>query len=472
MTTYIGLEVHVQLNTRTKIFCGCPNLFGAPQNRNVCPICLGYPGVLPALNQEALDKSFLTAMALNCTINKRTFFARKNYFYPDLPKNYQISQFGTPIGREGFLELQLAKGPRRINIIEIHLEEDAGKMIHSGDWSLVDYNRSGTPLLEIVTAPDLRSGAEAELLLQQLRQTVRYLGVSDGNMEEGSLRCDANISMGESLPDYKIEIKNINSSRFVRQALEYETRRQMRALEQRTPLRQETRLWNENRDLTEIMRSKEEADDYRYFPEPDLPTFYADDGYLEKIRGAIPELPALRRQRLMEQYELEGPIATQLCATRELAELFEAVVGEGVEATLAARWLFGDVRKELNHRSLSLTDGPLNAQRLAQILLPLQRGELHIKLAKQLLQALFDEGRDPQEIMQDERWRPLSREKLRTIIEGVLQAHPDIVHSIQEGQRKALGFLMGQVMKRCEGRCDPQESQELVREMVGVDESQ
>ena len=468
MTTYIGLEVHIQLNTRTKIFCGCPNAFGAPQNRNICPICLGYPGVLPALNREAMDKAFLTALAFNCAITETTSFARKNYFYPDLPKNYQISQFGAPIGKRGFLELQLAKGLQRINIIEIHLEEDAGKMIHSGDWSLIDYNRSGTPLLEIVTAPDLRSGAEAELLLQQLRQMVRYLGVSDGNMEEGSLRCDANISMGEALPNYKVEIKNINSSRFVRQALEYEARRQMQALEKSVPLQQETRLWNENRDLTEIMRSKEEANDYRYFPEPDLPIFYADDSYLEKIRRAIPELPAARQQRFREQYELEGPIAAQLCTTRELADLFEEVTAEGVEAALAARWLFGDVRKELNHRSLSLIDGPLNAQRLAQILLPLQRGELHIKLAKQLLQALFDERRDPQEIMQDERWRPLRGEKLRAIIQEVLQEYPDIVRNIQEGKRKPLGFLIGQVMKRGEGRCDPQESQELVREMVGI----
>ena len=465
---YIGLEIHIQLNTRTKIFCGCANNFGDPPNTNVCPICLGYPGVLPALNEAAIQKSFLTALTLGCNIHRSTFFARKNYFYPDLPKNYQISQFGAPIGVAGRFKLLNGSETKLINITEIHLEEDAGKMIHSGEWSLVDFNRTGTPLMEIVTAPDLTSGREAELMIQQLRQLVRYLGVSDGNMEEGSLRCDANISIGEphALPPYKVEVKNINSSRFVRKALEYETERQLHVLEKGGTLTQETRLWNEHRDITKIMRSKEETDDYRYFPEPDLPPFYASEDYLQGIKKSVPELPLDREQRLTRDHHLSAETASHICASIETADFFEATVAHGADPLHTARWLFADVKKELNHRSLSLSDSPLTPARLAQILIPLHKGELHTKLATQLLTALFEEQRDPRDILKDERWRPLSADELRTIVTRVLAENPRAVQEIKEGTPKPMGYLIGEIMKRCGGRGDPQQSQRLLRHMI------
>ncbi|WP_455381582.1 Asp-tRNA(Asn)/Glu-tRNA(Gln) amidotransferase subunit GatB, partial [Salinispira pacifica] len=326
--SFIGLEIHIQLLTRTKVFCGCRAAFGDEPNTNVCPVCMGYPGVLPALNEEAIRMSYVVARALNCTLSETAVFDRKNYFYPDLPKNYQISQFGAPVGTDGYLDLEFHKRKKRVRIHECHLEEDAGKMIHAGDMSLLDYNRTGTPLLEIVTEPDLEIGEEAELLLQQFRRMVRYLGVCDGNMEEGSLRCDANVSVnvaGEGL-GRKVEIKNLNSSRFVRKALNFEIDRQKEILENGGTVVQETRLWNENRDLTESMRTKESAHDYRYFPEPDLPPFRADADFLSRVEASMVELPEARKSRFMREYSLSDRHAEQICDEKETADYFEEAV--------------------------------------------------------------------------------------------------------------------------------------------------
>ena len=327
---HIGLEIHSQMNTAQKIFCNCPTGFDAEPNRNVCPICLGYPGVLPHLNTQAMEKAYLVALALNAVPTTHTAFERKNYFYPDLPKNYQISQFAEPLGRGGRVDFFCAGEPRSIEFIEIHLEEDAGKMVHSGDCTLIDFNRTGTPLLEMVTKPQLRSGSEAESLLLLMRKIVRYLGVSDGNMEEGSLRCDANISLSPdgNLPDYKVELKNMNSARFVRLALEHEIARQTKLLDSGQRPTQETRLWNENRDVTIAMRSKEVAMDYRYFPEPDLPHFIASPEFLEKVKAQLVELPLERESRFRTQYKLTPQLAEQMTADIQTADYFESVLGK------------------------------------------------------------------------------------------------------------------------------------------------
>jgi aspartyl-tRNA(Asn)/glutamyl-tRNA(Gln) amidotransferase subunit B len=327
--TFIGLEVHIHLLTKSKVFCACKSAFGDAPNTNVCPICMGLPGVLPTLNIEAMRMGCLTARALNCTIPETTWFERKQYFYPDMTKNYQISQFASPLGQNGWMEIESKGIKKRVRIHECHLEEDAGKMIHTGNVSLLDYNRAGVALLEIVTEPDMASGEEAELFIQQLRRTVRYLGVCDGNMEEGSLRADANISInlpGKGL-GRKVEIKNLNSSRFVRLGLNYEAKRQAEVLDAGKQVIQETRLWNENRDQTEIMRTKENAHDYRYFPEPDLPPFKPDAEFLASVDAMLVELPLERQRRFMRDYALPEDAAAALCEEKALADYFEAAVG-------------------------------------------------------------------------------------------------------------------------------------------------
>ena len=456
--SFVGLEMHVQLLTRTKVFCSCRATFGDEPNTNICPICTGQPGVLPALNENAISMGYVVARALECTPSARCRFDRKNYFYPDLPKNYQISQFAQPLGRDGHIEIDVRGQTKRVRIKEIHLEEDAGKMVHAGDMSLLDYNRAGTPLLEIVTEPDLEVGEEAEALLQELRRIVRYLGVCDGNMEEGSLRCDANVSVnavGLGLGS-KVEVKNLNSSRFVRKAIEYEIERQRNILVAGGVVAQETRLWNENRDLTETMRTKESANDYRYFPEPDLPEFVTDERFMRTVEQALVELPRARRARLRQAYGLTGSQAAALCDERETADYFEAVTAEGAPAGITATWMLGDLRKQLHRHGHTLSTGPITATRLAQLLKLLEAGTIHGKIAKQVLAAVAAEDTDPTAIIEARGWRQITDPvAIGRVVDQVLAAHPHAVDRIRSGDSKPLGFLVGQVMQATEGRAEP-----------------
>ena len=469
--SFIGLEIHIQLLTQSKVFCSCPVRFGDEPNTNVCPVCMGYPGVLPSLNREAVKYGYVVARALNCQLSHVTVFERKNYFYPDMPKNYQISQYAQPIGRNGYLDIEFRKKKKRVRIHEVHLEEDAGKSIHAGDLSLLDYNRAGTPLLEIVTEPDLEIGEEAEVLLQNFRRMVRYLGVCDGNMEEGSLRCDANVSVnlrGQGLGK-KVEIKNLNSSRFVRLALNYEIARQEEILSRGGTILQETRLWNENRDITEGMRTKESAHDYRYFPEPDLPPFVADEAFLAEVEKSLVELPQERKIRFLSQYKLSETLAEFLTAEKSTADFFEQAVERGADPAGAATWLSSDVQKLLNRTGLTLPGSPLTPERFAELLVLLQEGKIHGKLGKQVLELVFQEGKDPGTILKERNWEQITDpESIGTIVEKILARNPHVVETIRRGDMKPWGFLIGQIMKETAGRADPRVVQEILKERLQV----
>ncbi|MFW5782960.1 MAG: Asp-tRNA(Asn)/Glu-tRNA(Gln) amidotransferase subunit GatB, partial [Spirochaetota bacterium] len=460
--SYVGLEIHIQLATNTKVFCGCRTSFGEEPNTNICPVCTGYPGALPALNEEAM---------LNCDLAPLCEFERKNYFYPDLPKNYQISQFAAPLGTNGHIDLEFRKRKKRVRIRECHLEEDAGKMIHAGDESLLDYNRAGTPLLEIVTEPDLEIGEEAEHLLQEFRRLVRYLGVCDGNMEEGSLRCDANVSVnveGAGLGT-KVEIKNMNSFRFVRKALTYEIDRQQDILERGGTIVQETRLWNENRDVSESMRVKESSNDYRYFPEPDLPPFRADESFLASVESSLVELPPQRKARLASEYSLTEAQADFICEERETADHFEAAVRAGAPAAETAVWLMGDVQKLLNRSNTTLAASPLSPRRLAELLSLLAEGRIHGKLAKQTLAAVFEDDKDPAAIIAERGWEQITDpEAIGKIVDGVLAEHHQAVEQIRGGDTKPHGYLVGQVMRATSGRADPKLVQRVLGERLAL----
>ena len=467
--SFVGLEIHVQLLTETKVFCRCRNRFGDEPNTNVCPVCLGYPGVLPALNHEAMEKAYTVARALNCELAAECFFDRKNYFYPDLPKNYQISQYHAPLGVNGYIDIDVHGETRRVRIHQIHLEEDAGKMIHAGDMSLLDYNRTGTPLLEIVTEPDLSVGEEAEALLLELRRLVRYLGVSDGNMEEGSLRSDANVSInhaGAGLGS-KVEIKNLNSSRFVRKALDYEIRRQQEVLDSGGTVVQETRLWNENRDQSESMRTKESTHDYRYIPEPDMPRFTAEAAFLQRVEERQVELPRQRRQRFIAEFAISPGQAEFLCDERATADYFEAVVHAGAEAEHVALWLSGDVRKELHRHGMVLTESPLTAERLASLLRLLHEGKIHGKIAKSVLTAIFTEDADPEAIIAAQGLTQITdTDELTAVIATVLENHAAAVEQIRQGDDKPRGFLVGQVMRATGGRAEPAAVQKVLAKLL------
>ena len=462
---HVGLEIHVQLITASKVFCQCRNAFGDRPNENVCPVCLGYPGTMPALNREAVLGAYLLARALGCELSPRTVFERKNYFYPDLPKNYQISQYGAPVGRAGGFAAEIDGRCRTVGIREVHLEEDAGKMIHAGDVSLLDYNRTGTPLVEVVTQPDLSAAAAAEQFLEQFRRLVRYLGVCDGNMEQGSLRCDANVSVnrpGAGLGN-KVEIKNLNSFKFVRNALAFEIKRQSAALARGDRVAVETRLWNENRDCTEPMRVKESEDDYRYFPEPDLPPFRPDEAFLAAVEERLVELPLARRDRLQRQHELPPQQAAFLTAEPDTARFFEQTVAAGGAPALAARWLGADIRKHLNRRRETLAASHLTPARLAALLELLASGAVSGKIAKQVLAAVIEQNRDPQAIVAEEGLhRITAAAELQSILDRVLAENPRVDGQIEAGDRKPVGFLVGQVMRHTAGRADPERLHALI----------
>ena len=415
--------------------------------------------------------SYIVARALGCTLSPECYFERKNYFYPDLPKNYQISQFAAPLGTEGHLDLEFRGRKRRVRIHECHLEEDAGKMIHAGDQSLLDYNRTGTPLLEIVTEPDLEFGEEAEYLLQEFRRIVRYLGVCDGNMEEGSLRCDANVSInteGAGLGT-KVEIKNLNSSRFVRKALNYEIARQEDILRSGGTIIQETRLWNENRDVSETMRVKESSNDYRFFPEPDLPPFRPTPEFLEEVEAAQVELPRDRIARLREEHGLSEAQAAFICDERETADFFEAAVAAGALPLTVAPWLMGDVQKLLNRLGVRLAESSLTPARLAELLTMLEAGRIHGKIAKQVLSAVFDDDASPAEIIANRGWEQLTdRAEIGSIVDEVLAESEKVVSQIRAGDARPRGFLVGQVMRKSSGRADPKLVQEILNDKLAL----
>ncbi|MDR0526806.1 MAG: Asp-tRNA(Asn)/Glu-tRNA(Gln) amidotransferase subunit GatB [Spirochaetaceae bacterium] len=486
--TFIGLEVHIHLLTKTKVFCGCRSAFGDEPNTNICPVCMGYPGVLPALNIEAMRMSCTVARALHCRIPERTWFDRKQYFYPDMTKNYQISQFASPLGQEGWVEIEGRNINKKIRIRECHLEEDAGKMVHTGTVSLLDYNRAGVSLLEIVTEPDMRSGEEAELFIQQLRRMVRYLGVCDGNMEEGSLRADANISINISGAGLgrKVELKNLNSSRFVRLGLNYERERQAALLDEGKTIIQETRLWNENRDRTEPMRTKENANDYRYFAEPDLPVFIPDEQFLAKVDAALVELPLERLRRLKKEYGLNDEQADALCEEKAFADYFEETVKriEGAEpkecAQKAANWILGDIKHILSKEKIELnaiSNFKLNASRLASIITMIIKGELSGKNAKQTALAVIAEDKEPAAIIELHGWAQISDpEQVSLALQAVCQKEAAAFAEAREakaaGNEKRVAtlsaFLTGKVLAETHGRANAEIAAKFVREKIAA----
>jgi aspartyl-tRNA(Asn)/glutamyl-tRNA(Gln) amidotransferase subunit B len=466
----IGLEVHAQLLTESKMFCRCSaNYAGAPPNSHNCPICMGYPGVLPVINERAVDYTIMTALALNCQIARFSKFDRKNYFYPDLPKGYQISQYDVPLSHDGWLTITVGGQERRIGITRVHLEEDTGRHLdrsESGErYSLIDLNRAGVPLMEIVGEPDLRTPEEARLYMEKLRTILVYLGVSSGKMEDGALRCDANISVrprGQQEYGVKTEIKNMNSFRAVERALTYEAQRQIAALEAGHTVHQETRGWVEERGVTVSQRSKEYANDYRYFPEPDLPPLITSEEWEERIRAQMPELPDAKRTRFEEQYGLSPQDAETLTAERALADYFESVVGATTSGDVTARaktasnWVLTELKGLLNADGRDITASPVSAAGLGELLDLVASGKISGKQGKDVLEQAYKSGEAPRAIVEREGISQLSDAgELEAIVDAVLAENPKAIEDYRAGKASALGFLVGQVMKRTKGRARP-----------------
>jgi len=470
----IGLEVHVQLNTRTKIFCGCPTSFGAPPNTNVCPVCLGLPGALPVLNRQAVEMAIQAALAMHCRVNAFSRFARKNYFYPDLPKGYQISQYDQPLAEHGRLEISVEGARKRIGVTRVHLEDDAGKSIHDGfkdsdRYTYVDLNRSGTPLIEIVSEPDLRSSDEAYEYLTELKQVMQYVGVSECDMEKGQLRCDANVSVrlkGAEKFGTKAEVKNLNSFRFAKMALDYEIARQVALIESGGKVEQETRLYNVATGETVGMRSKEHAHDYRYFPEPDLVPLRVSEAWLERIRAAMPELPADKRRRFIESYGLREYDAQVLTATRAISDYFEQVAASAGDPRTAANWVAGDLMGALKGRDIS--ESPVSAERLGELVSLIAKGEISGKLAKEIFAKMIESGESARVIIDREGLRQISdTDALGKIVDEVIANNPKQVEQYKSGKSAVLGYLVGQVMKVSKGQANPAAVNELLKRKLG-----
>ncbi|MCK5218793.1 Asp-tRNA(Asn)/Glu-tRNA(Gln) amidotransferase subunit GatB [bacterium] len=475
----IGLEVHVELATDSKIFCHCPTLFGAPPNTQVCPVCLGLPGSLPVLNRQALVLAMRAALALESTLAEHTKFDRKNYFYPDLPKAYQISQFDQPLALGGSVEIAAPAGPKRIAITRVHMEEDAGKLIHQGAGgrlgtagsSLVDYNRTGVPLIEIVSEPDLRSADEAYAYLIALKEILQHTGISDCNMEEGSLRCDANISVrlrGEQVLGTKAELKNMNSFKHIRSAIEYEARRQIRVLIEGGQVVQESRLWDEEKDMSYPMRSKEEAHDYRYFPEPDLPVITITAEVREAIRQSLPELPQARRQRFRQKYALNEYNAGVLISSRELADFFESMVDCQAPAQAACNWLTVELLGKLNAEGRRITQSPVSPEHLAELVRMIELGKISGKIGKKVFAEMFQSGRAPEDIVAKQGLSQISDPGvMRKMVDEVLAAHPGPTAEYRNGKTQTLGFLVGRVMQASGGQANPKLVNQILKERLG-----
>jgi aspartyl-tRNA(Asn)/glutamyl-tRNA(Gln) amidotransferase subunit B len=468
----IGLEVHVQLLTATKAFCGCANRFGNPPNTNVCPVCLGLPGALPVLNAKAVEFATMASLALNCQVRERSIFARKNYFYPDLPKGYQISQFDKPIAEHGWIEVPAVGGSnRRIGITRLHMEEDAGKSLHDGftdsaTRTYLDLNRCGTPLAEIVSEPDIRTPDEAFEYLTRMKEILLYSEVSDCNMEEGSLRCDANVSVRlKGAPKFgtKVEVKNVNSFKFVRAALEYEIERQIELIESGGTVKQETRLWDANEGRTYTMRSKEQAHDYRYFPEPDLPPLIVSADFQEEMRKKLPELPEARRARMIAEYELSAKDAHTLTASREFADRFEEAAKKAKNPRRVANLLLSEVTGRLNTLGLELDKSPVTMTGIVQAADLLDEGKISSKQLKQLFDVAFEKGEDFGVIYEREKPQQITdASAIETLIDEVIAANPKQVEQYRAGKMSIAGFFVGQVMRMSKGQANPALLNELV----------
>ena len=467
----IGLEVHVQLLTQTKIFCGCSTQFGDPPNTNVCPVCLGLPGALPVLNRQAVEFAVLAAMALNCRINESSIFARKNYFYPDLPKGYQISQYDKPLAEHGYIEIKTAGGPKRIGITRVHLEEDAGKSLHDGlpdssDWTSIDLNRSGVPLIEIVSEPDISSPEEAHEYLTRLKEIILYTGVSDVNMEEGSLRCDANVSIrprGQKEFGTKTEVKNVNSFRFVREALQYEIERHEEVLEAGGKVTQETRLYNPGEGRTYGMRSKEQAHDYRYFPEPDLLPLVVDEAWRSQIAASLPELPEARRQRMVAQYGITESDAFTLTVTRARADQFEEAAAAAKNPKRVANLVLSDLLGRLKAAGLDIEQSPISMKGVAFSADLAEAGTISSKILKDLYDLAFERCEDFPAVYEKEKPQQITdTAAIEKLIDEVIAANPRQLAQYRGGKKTVAGFFVGQVMRASKGQANPALVNELL----------
>ena len=471
--TVIGVEVHAQLRTNSKMFCGCGTTFGLSANSQTCPVCLGLPGSLPVINRMAVEMAVRAGLALNCTIATNNRFARKNYFYPDLPKGYQISQYESPICQHGWIEIRDGSGTKQIRIRRAHLEEDAGKNIHETgtSGSRVDLNRAGTPLLEIVTEPDMRTADEVVAYLKGLREILMYLDVCDGNMEEGSFRCEPNLSLrpsGQKEFGTKVELKNINSFKYVKDAVEYEIKRQTKVLNEGGKIRQETRLWNIERGETAVMRSKEEAHDYRYFPDPDLVPLKLDDKWIDEFRANLPELPAVRTKRFVSDYGLPEYDATILTASKGMADYFEVCAKQFNQPKTVSNWVMGELMRELNNSGTAILASPITPERLVSLLQMVDEGTISLKVAREIFPELYSSGKTPEQIVQEKGLTQVSDEgALAKIIEEVLSKNPGQVAQFKEGKQQVLGFLVGQVMKASGGKANPGKVNELLKKKLG-----
>lgn len=469
----MGLEVHAQMQTDSKLFCGCSTKFGADPNSQTCPVCIGMPGVLPVLNRKAVEFAIKTGLAMNCSISPYSRFARKNYFYPDLPKGYQISQYELPLCIGGFVEIFVDGAVRKIGITRIHMEDDAGKNIHEakGNYSFVDLNRAGVPLMEIVSEPEIRSPKEAAEYMKKIRSILRYLGVCDGNMEQGSLRCDANISIrpaGQKTLGVKTELKNMNSFRFVERALEYEIKRQIRVLEDGGRIVQETRLWDSAAGVTLAMRTKEEAHDYRYFPEPDLVPMAAGPEMIAEIKSGLPELPDAKRERFVSRYGLPEYDAELLTSEKAIAAWFERAVSEGGQPKAVSNWMMGEVMRLLNEGNRSIEECPIQPGQLAGMLRLIDNGTISGKIAKTVFEEMFKSGKDAETVVKEKGLVQISDEgAIEQAVDEVLARNATEVERFRSGDEKLMGFFVGQVMKATKGKANPQLLNELLRKKLG-----
>ena len=468
----IGLEIHAQLATQSKIFCSCSTQFGKPPNESTCPVCLGLPGALPVLNRRVVEFAIRLGLATHCTIRLDSQFARKNYFYPDLPKAYQISQFDRPICENGWLDIEVEGQPRRISITRIHMEEDAGKLVHEedGDSSFVDLNRAGVPLLEIVSEPDLRTPEEAKAYMEKMHSIVTYLGISEGDMEKGHFRCDANVSLrpiGQEKFGTRTETKNLNSFRFVQQAITYEIARQTEELLDGKRIVQETRLWDSVKKNTYSMRSKEEAHDYRYFPDPDLPVVRISSDFVEQIRNQLPELPDAKKQRFMESFGLSTYDAEVLVADKQVAEYFEEVVAAKADPKLVCNWISGELMRLMNENKMDIRNVGIPAKSLARLIQFLQEGSISGKIAKTVFEEMVQSGKDPATIIEVRGLKQVSDEgALRGLLETLLSNNPKQVEQFRAGKTQIKGFFVGQVMKETKGQANPQIVNQLLEELL------
>ncbi len=470
----IGLEVHAQLLTETKIFCGCSTQFGSGPNTQTCPICIGMPGVLPVLNKKALEFVMKTGLATKCSISPYSRFARKNYFYPDLPKGYQISQYELPICEHGYIVIEVDGNIKKIGITRIHMEEDAGKNIHeeAGNYSFVDLNRAGVPLMEIVSEPDIRSPQEAVEYMKKLRAILRCLGVCDGNMEQGSLRCDANVSIrpvGQKEYGTRTEVKNINSFKFVEKALEYEIKRQIRVLEDGGKVIQETRLWDSTKGLTESMRGKEEAHDYRYFPEPDLVPIKVEQKWIDETRASLPELPDRKRERFVSEYGLPEYDADLLASEKATADWYEEAVKHGGQPKAVSNWIKGDLMRLLNEDNKTIEECPMKPKQLVGMLKLIDNGTISGKIAKTVFEELYKTGGDAEIIVKEKGLVQISdADVIVKAVDDVIFKYPKEVERFKSGEEKLIGFFVGQVMKLTKGKANPQMVNELLKKKLSA----